>query len=83
MLRIDMPLNTGEMQMPAYCSSPINRPTKRPELGLSPGARSDPSAKDSVPAQPRHGTAAGHGEGKEPEPSMKSDSINGAVEAHL
>jgi hypothetical protein len=53
-------------------------------LPKSPGARSMPGvAKDSVPVQPHHGTSAQHSEGKLPEPSMKTDAINGAVEHHL
>jgi hypothetical protein len=79
--------------MPVPCSSPINRPTKRPEPGLSPGARSMPGArKDSVPEQkPARSPAVGaHGEPPEPGAtpggsvsSPRSDAVDGPVAAHL
>jgi hypothetical protein len=68
--------------MPVHCSSPINRKSTE-GLELSPGARSMPGAKDSVPSQPKHGTSASHSEGKLPEPNMKSDGCLTPVENHL
>jgi hypothetical protein len=53
--------------------SPISRKGSKLSSGqpLSPGARSDPSVadrRDSVPSQPKHGTASRHS--TEPEPSL-------------
>jgi hypothetical protein len=68
--------------MPVNASSPINRPTKRPEQGLSPGAKSMPGAKGDggetfpAPALKPTGTDA------KPEPSRADGGLS-AVEAHL
>jgi hypothetical protein len=44
--------------------SPVSRPGSKVSgnTGLMPGARSNPSRGDSVPAQPSHGTRSTHGE---------------------
>ena len=50
--------------MPVPCSSPINSPTKRPEPGLSPGARSMPGARQNdstVPEPPKDAPPARQG----------------------
>ena len=68
--------------MPVPCSSPINRPTKRPEPGLSPGARSMPGARqgDSVPEQkPAHDEPPARGATSSP----RADAVDGPVAAHL
>jgi hypothetical protein len=52
--------------MPTVCRSPITTSARRDAGELSPGARSNPSAKDSAPEQkpggPTSSTPVAHGE---------------------
>jgi hypothetical protein len=74
----------------AIVSSPINRPTKRPEPGLSPGAKSlkNRFATDSVP-EPKQTVGDGRFGGsrpggiRRPGGDERTDSVDGAVAQHL